>query len=335
MRRGNGEGSIFKLSGKRRKPWAVRITVGWTSQGKQQYKYVGYYSTKTEAKKALMEYLVDPYDLSYKSTKLIDVFEEWKKSTKIGEGTLKNYTCAFNQASSIHKMNMRDIKIIHLENAIIEMKPTVQKRFKNIMQHLYAHALKYEIVDRDISNLIETKTHTEIKEKTPFSLEEIEKIKAFQYPMNDIAIILLYTGMRIGELLEIETKNVNLEERYMIGGKKTKAGKDRVIPIHNEIFDLVKTRCENGHKYLITHKGKQLNYITYTRNYWERMLKILGKKYTPHATRHTFVSFADRCGINKTALKKIIGHKTSDITDHYTHKDKEELLKEINKLNYK
>ena len=52
MRRGNGDGSIFKLSGKRRRPYAVRITVGWSDDGKQKYKYIGYYANKTEAKKS-------------------------------------------------------------------------------------------------------------------------------------------------------------------------------------------------------------------------------------------------------------------------------------------
>lgn len=69
MRRGNGDGSIFKLGGKRRRPYAVRITVGYTDEGKQQYKYVGYYATKTEAKAALNAYMANPYDLMQKKIK--------------------------------------------------------------------------------------------------------------------------------------------------------------------------------------------------------------------------------------------------------------------------
>lgn len=45
------------MSGKRRKPYAVRVTVGYTDEGKQKYKYVGYYSKMTDAKAALREYL--------------------------------------------------------------------------------------------------------------------------------------------------------------------------------------------------------------------------------------------------------------------------------------
>ena len=45
MRNPNNYGSVFKLSGNRRKPWAVRVTTGWSKDYKQQYKYLGYYTT--------------------------------------------------------------------------------------------------------------------------------------------------------------------------------------------------------------------------------------------------------------------------------------------------
>ena len=56
MRNPNGYGSIIKLSGKRRKPFAVRVTIGWNNNGKQIYKYIGYYKTKQEADRQLVYY---------------------------------------------------------------------------------------------------------------------------------------------------------------------------------------------------------------------------------------------------------------------------------------
>ena len=91
MRRANGEGSIFKLSGKRRKPWAVRITVGYEDTGKQIYKYVGYYPTKTEAKAAMREYLTNPFNLDHKSTKLKDVYDRWSDHSDLAQTTLQSY----------------------------------------------------------------------------------------------------------------------------------------------------------------------------------------------------------------------------------------------------
>lgn len=335
MRRGNGEGSVFKLSGKRRKPWATRITVGYEDDGKQIYKYVGYYSTKTEAKNALREYLINPFNLDHKNAKLINIFKEWEKTSDLAETTLRSYQSAFNQAKLLHNMNMRDIKAIHVEKTMEDMKPHMRSVFKNAMGKVYAYAVRHEIVDRDIMSLISVKTsHIETKEKTPFTIEEIEKLRSFKHPLNDTALILLYTGMRISELLEIKRENVFLDERYMIGGTKTAAGKNRIIPIHDEIFDLVKKRYEDGHKYLITRNGKKENYGTYRIHYWNKMNSVLDAKHTPHDTRHTFTTFADRCGMNKVALKRILGHTLSDITDHYTHKNLDELKAEINKIRY-
>ena len=63
MRLPNGFGGISKLSGNRRKPYAVRITIGWTDEAKQIVKYLGYYKTRSEALKALSAYTISPKHL--------------------------------------------------------------------------------------------------------------------------------------------------------------------------------------------------------------------------------------------------------------------------------
>lgn len=334
MRRANGEGSIFKLSGKRRKPYAVRITTGYTDEGKQIYKYVGYYSTKTEAKNAMREYLVNPFNLDHKSTKLKDVYDRWSGQSQLAQTTMQSYGSAFNQAKQLHNMNMRDIKAAHLETAMDQMKPHMRSVFKNAMGKVYTYAIKHEIVDKDLMGLISVKTTVETKEKRPFTLAEINKLKTFKHPLNDTVFILLYTGLRINELLDIKCENIHLDERYMIGGKKTKAGQNRIIPIHDAIYPLIKARYEQGNEYLITKDNKKINYATYRINYWNKMNSAFGFKHTPHDTRHTFTTFADRHDVHKVALKRILGHTLSDMTDHYTHKDLDELLDEINKIVY-
>lgn len=333
MRRGNGEGSVFKLSGKRRNPWAARITIGWNDEGKQIYKYLGYYPKKTDAKDALRNYFTNPYNLENKDVSLIEVFEEWQDTTDLADKTKKNYTSAFNKGALLHQMPMRDIKAIHLEMAMKEMSPHMQRVFKNAMNQLYVHAMKYEIVDKNVMELITLKD-VKIEERVPFTLHEIKKLKTFKHPLNDTAIILLYTGLRISELLEIETKDVYLDERYMIGGKKTAAGKNRIIPIHRDIFHLIKLRYEQGNKFLITRENKKIPYRSYRQIYWDKMCEVLSINHTPHDTRHTFATFADRCNMNRVAVKRIMGHSLKDVTEHYTHKDIKELLEEINKIEY-
>lgn len=46
MKNPNGYGSVFKLGGNRRRPWCARVTIGWSDDGKQQYKNIGYYEER-------------------------------------------------------------------------------------------------------------------------------------------------------------------------------------------------------------------------------------------------------------------------------------------------
>jgi site-specific recombinase, phage integrase family len=79
MRNPNGYGSVIRLRGKRRKPFAVRITTHWDSNGKQQYKYLGYYKTQKEANQQLFYYNEHPYNIDVQSITFAEVYEKWKK----------------------------------------------------------------------------------------------------------------------------------------------------------------------------------------------------------------------------------------------------------------
>lgn len=334
MRRGNGEGSIFKLSGKRRKPWAVRVTVGWTEEGKQILKYVGYYEKKTDAKAALREYLLDPYDIDSSKITLQEVFDKWKDNNTVSATTLRVYTNSFKRATMLHKLTMREIKVAHIEGAMKDLTPNSANMLKAALTQLYIFAMKHEIVDKNIVQLIKVKQPEPGDEAVPFTVEQVHAIKNFKHHLTDTAVILLYTGMRINELLNIENKNVDLEKRIMIGGLKTTSGRNRIIPIHDEIYDLIKKRYNPDNQYLITYNNKKLVYNTYRRVFWNVMQEKLGVEQTPHDSRHTFVTYADKCKMNRISMQKIIGHKSVEVTDRYTHRTKEELIDEVNKLRY-
>ena len=82
MRNPNGYGSVFKLSGNRRKPFAVRITQGYTNDGKQIYKYLSYHATRKEAMQALASYNANPYDIDLNNITFSELYLK-KKSRKI------------------------------------------------------------------------------------------------------------------------------------------------------------------------------------------------------------------------------------------------------------
>ena len=75
MKNPNGYGSVIKLSGKRRRPFAARITTGYDDNGKQIYKYLGYYETRKEAMRELSLYSANPYDIDLKSLTMQNIYE--------------------------------------------------------------------------------------------------------------------------------------------------------------------------------------------------------------------------------------------------------------------
>ena len=336
MKRGNGEGSIFKLSGRRRNPWAVRITIGWTPEGKQKLKYLGYYRTKTEAKENLRKYQANPYNLETKNTTLAEAYEGWLRTAKIAENTLNGYKSAFRRCEVLHSKPIREIKVSHIEIIMKDMSTSSQPVLKNVLKNVFEYAEKNEIIDKNIIPLVKIDKHISTRKKQPLTIEQIKAVMSYDgHHHASTAKILLYTGMRITELFDITIKNVNIEERYMVGGKKTASGTMRTIPIHDDIYPIIKNLCFKNNKYLIeTVTGKKVIYQTFMDQFWRGYQKEIGMKQTPHDFRHTLVTHATKCGIERTALQKIVGHKGADITDHYTHRTPAELLTELNKLKY-
>lgn len=163
----------------------------------------------------------------------------------------------------------------------------------------------------------------------------------------DIILIYIYTGVRPVELLEIESENVHLNERYMIGSVKTEAGKNRVIPIHESIVPLIEYRLSQNRKYLITNKfGNHYTRAVYHNSNWNTVMGKPNMNHAPHDCRYTFAALAGNACINETCKKIIMGHAlgnregtafktggSADVTrDVYTEKTIPELVAEVNKL---
>lgn len=151
----------------------------------------------------------------------------------------------------------------------------------------------------------------------------------------DTILILIYTGMRISELLGLTRFNVDMNQQLITGGVKTDAGKDRIIPIHPKIEHLVKKWHDKGGNYLICNeKGGKISVSSYREDKYYPALEELGlKRLTPHSCRHTFGTLLSKAGANTKAIQDMIGHSDYALTANvYTHTDLDELRREINKI---
>ena len=76
MKLPNGYGSVVHLKGKRRNPYVVRKTIGWTDLGYPKYFVVGYTKTRAEGLELLAKYNADPWNNS-KDMTLKELYDKW------------------------------------------------------------------------------------------------------------------------------------------------------------------------------------------------------------------------------------------------------------------
>lgn len=337
MKNPNGYGSISKLSGNRRKPYIVRKTSGQDENGKLITSIIGYYETRKKAMLALAEYNKDPYDIDAKKVTVKEIYDLWGnlKFPKINKKSQQNYECAFKHCADLYDTPMADIRPHHIEKIIKGMRnkysAATMKKIKSLFNQLFAYSLKNEIIDKDYSGLVDLDNLPEPEKKVPFSDKEIQILFDSSLPYVDVILILIFTGFRISELLDVKSADVNLDEWYIVGGAKTEAGKNRLVPINKKIQPFIKKRLEQNNEYLIsTPEGEKMTYHNFRKYYFLKTMDTLDMNHTIHETRHTFATLLNNADANKTSITKLIGHSNFSTTEKiYTHKDIAELKKAV------
>ena len=337
MRFANHYGGIVNLGKKRRKPYAVRKTIGWEN-GKQKYKYLNYFESRIEAFEFLVEYNKNPYDTAARKITLNELYTDWsnKHFQDISPNTAKSYFFQYKKLEALYNTPFYLLKAKDYQDIFDENKTdSGLKTLKAVIGMLYKYAITHEIVEKDYSKLIKVPKYKQKSEKVLFTLEEINLLWEHKdKEMAQMLLILLYTGMRITELLIMETANIDLEKRVMIGGIKTPNGEDRTIPIHKKIAPIIEANMK-GQKYLFETKLKSFSTYPNAKYKFKQLSNELGFNHIIHETRHTFVSQCDRLGLNQTSVQRIIGHATQDFTNKvYNHKNIEDLIETIDNFKY-
>lgn len=344
MRLPNGFGSVYKLSGNRRKPWAARKTVGWTFDEENQkaypkYEFIGYYKSKKEALTALTDYNKDPYELN--DITFAELYERWSvvHFEKVSKSNINGVKAAYKLCDSIKDMRVVDIKLGHLQAVVDHSgknKPTLRK-LKVMLGLMYDYAVMHEIVETGKREMVR---YVDISlagnpngyDRKPFTKSEIKKL----WEMKDanvyfsVILILIYTGLRISELLNLEKKDVHLDERYLYIEQSKTASGIREVPIAEKIVPLMQYWMERDCDHLICTPSD--NPFLY-RNYTDTCFKPLAPGHKPHDTRHTCISLLAEAGVDERIIKKIVGHKGQGVTESvYTHIELPIKLEAINKI---
>lgn len=343
MKNANGEGSVYKLKGKRRKPWVVSVTVRY-EEGKQKRKVLGTFLTKKEAQIELLAYLDNPMLFSGKTFK--EIKELWYQGYKknVSNITLKNVTIQLKKLDVFDNIKIKDLKLHILQKFFDDMNASYGTKYyiRSILNMIFEFSVKNELIENNKIKFIELGKNEKVVQRKIFTSEEIDILfnnlnseNKFVKKMAYGVLILIYTGLRVGELINLKTKDVDLDKNIIsIIESKTESG-IRKIPISKKIIDLFTANIDYTKEFFFSNsRGSKYVYVNFKFQF-DKMLDLLDLgKHTIHDTRHTFATLLNNANANSTSIIKLIGHSDFSTTENiYTHKDIEELRKAVNLLN--
>lgn len=340
MRKPNGYGSIKHLSGNRRRPYVFVVS----QDGRQRP--VEYFTTQIEAEIFAADYNKMHHHTSLSDHKMTfaELYHRWLPrhiaDTDPSASAICGYHNAFNHCSSLHGMAYAEIKYSDYQRIIDDMRRaglsySSLKKVRSLISLMEKYASKIEAGGRQYAALLSLGRNRPIRPHTPFSRQKINRLWSMvDQDGIDTILILLYTGMRVGELLSLQKFDVNLRQQLIrITKSKTAAG-IRTIPIHHRIQPLITARMQSSGPNLIADKdGRPYSYSRYCDLWRKIMTAINAKGHTTHDCRHTVATLLDNAGANETSKRKILGHAGGDVTERvYTHKGLRQLRKCIELL---
>lgn len=341
MRKPNGFGSIKKLSGNRRRPYVYVIT---GPDGKRQA--LAYFENQTEAEIYQLDYVKEHYHRSLPGHKVTfaELFFRWLPvhiaDIEPAQSTIDNYHNSFRHCAVLQEMPVAALKFKDFQEVIDRMKKerlsySSLKKVRSMISLVLSFGIQYELVMTNYAPLLKLGKNKPVKPHHPFTRQAINRIwQHADLPGADAILILLYTGMRCGEMLALAKKDVNLRIKvFRITKSKTASG-IRTIPIHSRIFPFVLARMQLPGKTLIADDtGRPYSYARFC-SLWDKVMAACNiRHHTTHDCRHTVATLLDNAGANEAAKKRILGHAGSGVTEAvYTHKNLLQLRKTIQLL---
>lgn len=364
MRLPNGFGTITEVKNQRlRNPYRAMICIGKNSVGKPIYtllKPQAYFRTYNEAYTALVEYHKNPYDLSEMMT-MKELYEKWSEYhyKDLSIAAKEGMAAAWKYCYLIYDTPVRNIRARHVRACLFDsqvasravektgviFRPSknVRRKIKSLLSMMLEYAIEFDLTDTNYAKNIKLDNSGEVqKQHVAFTSEEMQILWANsgKYQVVKIILIQCYSGWRASELLSLTVDMVNSKDGYCIGGMKTKAGKNRTVPIHSCVRPFVEefynAAIAHGRKYLFCTEDTN-EPLTYD-NYRYRFVNIinalgLNKEHRTHDCRKQFVTMAKAAGMDEYALKRIVGHAITDMTEGvYTERPLSWLIEEMEKI---
>jgi len=317
---------VYKIPGRRAHPWCAVTGTG---------ALLGTFEDSGAAVNALDAYNASRIPADRREYTLADIYAMWAPNhyRTISASGRASYDLAYSKAEPLHKRRIMELKTEDYQTIIDALvrqgkSRSLCEKQRQLFSQLCQYAMQQDIIDKNYASFLVLPTSRDPKTRV-ISDAEIKAIRSMSEDKRlgetaKIALVLIYTGMRINELLTLKTADVHLKERYVVGGEKTSAGRNRSIPLAEEILPYIAEWMDgNAGQYLLhTATGSPKDHNNVRKSFGSLMKRLGIEGVTPHTCRHTAATRWVEQGLPPEIIKQILGHASFATTaDRYTHTD--------------
>lgn len=334
--RPNGTGSVYK----RGKTWEACVVRGYIVGEDGKRKAVRSVKGGFKTKKEAMEYLPTLRNAPVRKTPTLhDLWESYKgskKYQKLSESRKEKYEIAWAKLESIWFWKIDILTTFDLQNAVDSQAETYYpaRDLKDLLSKLYQTALPDEYVKTNLAEFIEL-PDLKAKKQEAFREDEIKSLWNDYTAGNwwtGYILLMIYTGMMPGELLDARKEHIDWEGRQIIGaGKKTATRRETPIVLADFILPVLADLCEHapGEKLISINKDR------FYGTYYETIERAGCRRLTPYSCRHTNATILALENIPPSVIQQIMRHAKFSTTEKYIHIDIEPMREAVNRLQQK
>ena len=340
--RGNGQGTAYK----RGRTWTAMYICGW-QDGKAVKRTKGGFATKREA----LDYipvLKAARTVARTDVPLSSVYEDWVPyyTPRVVDTTMKGLKSAWTHVSAIAPVPIPELTIDDLQDCVDSCArgKRTRENIKYLLVQLYRYAQARHLVTDNIAEFIWCGKE-DGSTRPAFTPEQVDLIFSAigAEPAASITACLIYTGFRPNELLRLTRASYDPEHDCLIGGFKTEAGRDRVIPVAPRIASIVRQNIARADPWIFPdERGQLLTDDVFRERLFYPMLDRLGiqpipapgthAQYVPYCCRHTFANLMKNVVGSDTDKAALMGHSDASMTKYYQSADYASLRRIIDSI---